>query len=106
MSAAISALPTGEIQLTGSRSKLSSSTPTMVNVSVAPFLSLCVTLAPNVTLFDGAFGGSTTWPDARICSNSMMRSLLAFAARKLVQSVAQTLRAARGNVIASSRRQS
>src|ERR1700747_1676196 len=56
MSAASSALPTGEIQLTAARSKLSSSTPTMVNVSVAPFLSLTVTAAPNVTLFDGPTG--------------------------------------------------
>src|SRR6266403_4292318 len=67
MSAARSALPRGEIQLTASRSKLSSSTPTMVNVSVAPFLSFTVTVALNVTLFVGALGGSTTWPDARIC---------------------------------------
>src|SRR5438874_2073309 len=61
MSAASSALPRGEIQLTGSRSKLSSSTPTIVNVSVAPFLSFNVTVAPNATLLDGASGGSTTW---------------------------------------------
>jgi hypothetical protein len=41
-----------------SRSKLSSSTPTMVNVSVAPFLSFTVTIVPNVTLLDGASGGT------------------------------------------------
>src|SRR4030095_12567199 len=56
MSAASSALPRGEIQLTASRSKLSSSTPTIVNVSVAPFLSFAVTVAPNVTLLDAASG--------------------------------------------------
>src|SRR5467141_3059446 len=60
MSAASSALPRGEIQLTASRSNSSSSTPTIVSVSVAPFLSFTVTVAPNVTLLDGASGGSTT----------------------------------------------
>src|SRR5437762_9132584 len=73
MSAASSALPRGEIQLTASRSKFTSSTPTIVNASVAPFLSFSVTVAPNVTLLDGASGGSTTWTDARICSSSVDR---------------------------------
>src|SRR6478672_2699472 len=50
MSAASSALPTGEIQLMVSRAKLSSSTPTMVNVSVAPFLPLTVTFGATVTV--------------------------------------------------------
>jgi hypothetical protein len=58
----------------------------MVNVSVAPSLSFTITVAPNVTLFDGASGGSTTWTDAKICSNSMMRSVPAFAARSLCSS--------------------
>src|SRR5438067_12894827 len=52
MSAFSSALPSGEIQLTASRSKSSSSTPRIVNLPVSPFLSLIVTVAPNVTLFD------------------------------------------------------
>src|SRR5438876_197198 len=47
----------------------------------AAFLSFTVTVAPNVTLLDGASGGSTTWTDARICSSSVTRSLTAFAAR-------------------------
>jgi hypothetical protein len=81
MSAASSALPREEIQLTASRSKFSSSTPTIVNVSVAPSLSFTVTVAPKVTLSDGASGGSTTWTDARICSSSVTSSLTAFAAR-------------------------
>jgi len=47
---------------------------------------LTVTVAPNVTLFYGAFGTSTTRRDARICSNSMLRSLLAFATRSFFSS--------------------
>jgi len=58
----------------------------MVNVSIAPSLSFSVTVAPNVTLFDAASGELTTWLDAKICSNSMMRSLLGFAARSLFSS--------------------
>ena len=86
MSAFNSALPSGEIQLMASRSKSSSSTPTMVNVSVAPFLSFTVTVVPNMTVFDGASGGSTTWTDAKACSSSVTRSLFAFSVRSFSSS--------------------
>jgi hypothetical protein len=86
MSAASSVLPIGEIQLTASGSKSSSSTPTIVYLSVRPSLSFTITVAPNVTLFDGVSGGSTIWTDAKICSNSVTRSLFAFAARSLFSS--------------------
>jgi hypothetical protein len=57
-----------------------------VNVSVAPFLSCTFIVAPNVTLFAGASVGSTTWIDAKICSNSATRSLPGFAARTFCSS--------------------
>jgi hypothetical protein len=105
MPAASSALPIGEIQLTASGSKSSSSTPTTVYVSVRPFLSFTVTVAPKPMLFDCGSGGSTT--DR---SQNLFQFDHAFAVRvccaKFLQFVAQMLRAARGDIISRARRQS
>jgi hypothetical protein len=50
------------------------------------FFSFTVTVAPKATLFDAGSGESTTWTDARICSNSATRLLSVFAARSFSSS--------------------